>query len=137
MLEEHEFVYKTGNPKTYYDILFKTRHMHVKLEKAAENNYMDLVNFLLNSSPASLRSINISSIMGGAALNNHIDMIQHFLKEANVSVLTQGLLRSIQGGHNDLAIFFVENGAANFHAAIKIAKLYNNQFMIDYLRKRM
>ena len=135
MLEKHNFVYKTGNPKTYYDILFKTQHLHVQLEKAAENNYMDLVNFLLNSSPASLRSINISPIMGGAALNNHIDMIQHFLKEANISALTLGLLRAIQGGHNDLAIFFAERGAANFHAAIKIAKLYQNQFIIDYLNK--
>ena len=114
MLEERQFVYKNGNPRIYYDILFKTPHIHVQLEKAAENNYLDLVNFLLNKSPQSLRSFYIANILGGAALNNHFDIIQHYLKEANTAALTQGLLRAIQGRHNDLAMFFVEKGAINF-----------------------
>lgn len=137
MLEEHEFVYKTGNPQTYYDILFKTQHMHVKLEKAAENNYLDLVNFLLNNSRPSIRHIDIGNILGGAAVNNNVDMIQHFLKEADTNALTQGLFRAIHGGHNDLAMFFVEQGARNLGIAIRIAELHKNEFMIDYLRKRM
>ncbi len=135
LLEEYIFVYKTGDPKIYYDILFKMQYRHNQLQKAAENNYLDLVIFLLHNSPQSLRSVSIGNILTGAASNNHIDMIRYFLKEANPATLQQGLLGAIQGGHNDLAIFFVENGVNKFDLAIKMAKLFKNQFMIDYLNK--
>ncbi len=135
LLEKYNFVYKTGNPKIYYDILFKTQHVHIQLEEAAENNYLDLVNFLLSMQPAFMRYLYIQYIIGGATLNNNIDMIQHFLKEADVNALDQGLIRAVQKNNYNLVNLFVEKGANAFEVAIKIAEIANDRKMIDYLKK--
>ena len=135
LFEEYNFVYKTGDPKIYYDILFKTQYTHVQLEEAAENNYLDLVNFLLSIQPVFMRYIYIQHVIGGAALNNRIDVIDHFLKEANVNALNHGLLSAIRGNHYNLVTLFVERGANSFEVAIKLAEISNNQKMVDYLKK--
>ena len=131
--EVHNFLYQTGNPKIYYDILFKTPYPHVQIEKSAENNYLDLVNFLLNDKP-SLRHIFLRNVFQSAALRNHLCLIQHFLKEANSSALNKGLRGAIQGQHLDLVIFFLDNGATEYGNAMKWAVAMKNSKLLDYLK---
>ena len=128
MFEEYNFVYKTGDPQIYYDIMFKTLHIHNEIYKAAANNYLDLVNFYLDNNP-DFRALLIGNVLSGAASTNNMEMIQRFLKEASLDVLNQGLRSAVKHMNLDLAIFFIKNGANDLQSAKSISM---SQFHLDF-----
>ena len=129
MFEQHNFVYKTGDPKIYYEIImFNTLYPHYQIYKAAANNYLDLVNFYLDKNSHS-RVLLIGSILGGAVSTNNMEMIQRYLKEADVAALNQGLRSAAESLNLDLAIFFIKNGANDLYAAKSIA---TSKFHLDF-----
>lgn len=136
MREDFGFIYKTGDPKNYYLILFGVEYPHVQIELAAKMGYIDLLEYLL--SKGSFYSLNIYNLFSGAAQENQLGVINHFWKDGADSIqnANAGLLGAVLGGNLNLVKFFINKGA-NDISSITIAELTRNNEILKYLKDNL
>ena len=135
MKEIYNFDFVSGNPEIYYTILTNNR-IDRQFYLASKNNLKDLVYFLAKREVNDWKySIYLEWGIFGAAIGNHEELVNWYLKSLNNDYLETALSGAAKGGHNLLVKKLIEKGAIDFDHALYNSGLKGHRDTIELILK--
>lgn len=130
MKEEYNFVYKSGDPKEYWNMLNFKGYVALLFELIGKNKAKDLYEIKIINYPA---LVNTAFAIHGAARNNHKDFIDYLLSQKeNQFILNKGLEGATEDNNIELIEFFINKGANSFNESLNIASIQGNINLIEF-----
>ena len=138
--EDHKFIYKTGDPKIYYEIL-SMKNKYQRIHKASKYGYLDLIENLIEKEVVDIDENFFLFLHGacGAAESNKRDLLDYFINKVknnfldSIHLINNALGCAVRNGNREQIEYIISKGVNNFVFAMDEAIKKGDKELIQYL----